>query len=231
MEEKIPPRDVVDVIFDYMNKHGLSAAELSRLAGISKSTISHWTKVKSGTRRLSQKNLEAIAKAFNVTVSELLIDSGISSRESTENSMYEKTIAIPYLQDIFVGAGMEHTNFSDYSRKSYILYPKDLIDRHNANVSHCYFINVKGDSMEPTINDGDLILVDTSAVSELLDGHVYAFCDGVFLRIKRLRKLLSGKCLIQSDNKNYPDEEVSAEEWESSFNLLGRVIERLGPVN
>lgn len=231
MEEKSPPRDVVDVIFDYMDKHGLLAADLSRLTGISKGTISHWAKGKSGTRRLSQKNLEAIAKAFDITVSELLINSGITSREPTENTMYEKTIAIPYLQDIFVGAGLAHTNFSDYSLKSYILYPKDLLDRHKVNVSHCYFINVKGDSMEPTINDGDLILVDTNAIGELMDGHVYAFCDGVFLRIKRLRRLLSGKCLIQSDNKNYPDEEITAEEWDNSFNLLGRVIERVGPVN
>lgn len=61
------------------------------------------------------------------------------------------------------------------------------------------FIHAIGDSMHPTFNDGDILLVDTGVLSATVDG-VYVLDAHDRLYIKRVRRRLDGVYEISSDN-------------------------------
>lgn len=85
---------------------------------------------------------------------------------------------------------------------------------------------VAGDSMEPYLMDGDVVLVDTGQ-ADLVDGDVYAVRIGEEVRIKRLFRRLAGSPLLKSDNPNFPEETIAPESMHQ-LQVLGRVLWRSG---
>lgn len=80
---------------------------------------------------------------------------------------------------------------------------------------------VKGDSMSPTIRDGDTVLINT-ADRGITDGKIYAMRQGDHLRIKRLsRRTLS--ILIISDNRDFDPEEIPIQRADE-LHIIGRVV-------
>lgn len=82
------------------------------------------------------------------------------------------------------------------------------------------FLTARGDSMEPTISDRGLILVDQS-INEPFDA-VFAFVLGGEARVKRLRRMTDGLMLI-SDNADYPPEQVKGGELKK-LQIIGQVL-------
>jgi phage repressor protein C with HTH and peptisase S24 domain len=67
-------------------------------------------------------------------------------------------------------------------------------------------IRVEGDSMAPTLNDGDDILVDRAGCNEALRDGIYVLRVDDSLLVKRLAMHPLGKSVtVQSDNPAYPD--------------------------
>lgn len=81
-------------------------------------------------------------------------------------------------------------------------------------------INVDGDSMEPTIGNGDLLFVDTTKAAYQGDG-VYVFSYGENLYVKRLQ-FAGDELLVISDNPLYKEWKVTAEN-EHKFQIHGKV--------
>lgn len=81
----------------------------------------------------------------------------------------------------------------------------------------------KGDSMEPTIQSGDSILIDTRR-TQIEDGSIFVLRLGDDLYAKRLQKNYDGSITIISDNKaDYQPQVVPADQL---FNLavIGKVV-------
>lgn len=82
-------------------------------------------------------------------------------------------------------------------------------------------IRVNGHSMQPTLNDGDDIMVDTGGAARLGKQGVYVLRYDGALMVKRLRPAAGGRLSIVSDNPDYaPIENVAAGE----VNIVGRVV-------
>uniref|UniRef100_UPI0028EECD85 S24 family peptidase n=1 Tax=Haemophilus parahaemolyticus TaxID=735 RepID=UPI0028EECD85 len=81
-------------------------------------------------------------------------------------------------------------------------------------------VNVKGDSMEPTLSSGDLLFVDTTRTYYQGDG-LYVFSFGDSLYVKRLQRA-GYKLLVLSDNKFYDTWDVN-ESNEDQFFIHGKV--------
>ena len=64
-------------------------------------------------------------------------------------------------------------------------------------------INARGDSMEPTFGDGDLLLVDTGAIFDR--DAIFVFTIGTEIYVKRLQRMPDGTVLAISDNSKYRD--------------------------
>ncbi|QMT48192.1 LexA family transcriptional regulator [Neisseria bacilliformis] len=89
------------------------------------------------------------------------------------------------------------------------------------NLGKLRIINAKGDSMQDTINPGDVVFADTSADRYDGDG-IYVILTPSGLRIKRLHALVSGGLNIISDNKAYPVETLEGAALEN-LRICGRV--------
>ena len=80
-------------------------------------------------------------------------------------------------------------------------------------------ITARGDSMEPAIGDGDLMLLDMREL-RTLDPSIYVVRMDQSLVAKRLQRLTDGRIRINSDNPLYGSETVRHEE----IQILGRVV-------
>lgn len=68
-----------------------------------------------------------------------------------------------------------------------------------------------GDPMEPTIRDGDLVLIDRSIIRAFDDG-IYLLALGGMVLLRRLQPRRDGSIALKSDNPVYDDELVPAAE-------------------
>jgi phage repressor protein C with HTH and peptisase S24 domain len=89
-------------------------------------------------------------------------------------------------------------------------------------------LTASGDSMDPTIRDGDLLLVDTSA-RRIEGSFIYVLAIGGGLLVKRIDLRRDGSVILKSDNPKYDAEEVPAAET-PTLEVLGQVIWQGGPV-
>ncbi|KGJ86410.1 LexA family transcriptional regulator [Colwellia psychrerythraea] len=80
----------------------------------------------------------------------------------------------------------------------------------------------KGDSMEPTINSGNTILVDLSN-KKLTEGSIYVLRLGEDLYAKRLQQRFDGSIELISDNKEYITQTVKPDELEQ-LEIIGKVV-------
>lgn len=91
-----------------------------------------------------------------------------------------------------------------------------------ANPKNLVLISAVGDSMEPTLRPGDLLLVDRSENGVKQDA-IYAIALDGELRIKRVQRLFDGRLIIRSDNPGYQPEEIGPGVTDT-VNIIGRVV-------
>ena len=83
-------------------------------------------------------------------------------------------------------------------------------------------ISVKGDSMEPTLSNGDLVLIDTST-RKIEDNAIYVINYDDALLVKRIQRKYDRSVMIMSDNKSYGDEAVQGN-LVDQLQVIGRVV-------
>lgn len=81
------------------------------------------------------------------------------------------------------------------------------------------FARGRGDSMQPTIQDGDIVLIDRSINTIREQDAIWALTIGDFAMIKRVR-VRGPMVSILSDNELVPPDEAHFEE----INVVGRVV-------
>lgn len=91
-----------------------------------------------------------------------------------------------------------------------------------ASPKNLILISAIGDSMEPSLRAGDLLLIDRSVESVRQDA-VYAIAQDGELRIKRIQRLFDGSLIIKSDNPSYQPENLTADQAER-MRIVGRVV-------
>ena len=89
-------------------------------------------------------------------------------------------------------------------------------------VSALALINVKGDSMEPTLANGDVILIDMS-INGFDDNAVYVLRLNGTLLVKRVKRNFDGSVLVSSDNTMYPPDTIKFDVIDT-LNVVGRVV-------
>jgi phage repressor protein C with HTH and peptisase S24 domain len=79
--------------------------------------------------------------------------------------------------------------------------------------------DVRGDSMLPTLAEGDVVLINLKERSPSPPG-IFVLFDGLGLVVKRLEKLDDKKIRILSDNSNYAPYNLNMDE----IHIIGRVV-------
>lgn len=105
---------------------------------------------------------------------------------------------------------------------SQIAFRRDWLRHVGLNINHLVSVSVRGDSMEPSIRDGDMLLVDTSQTDVVEDG-IYVLRIDSHLLAKRLQRLVDGRLYIKSDNPAYERQELSKQDADQ-LEVIGRVV-------
>lgn len=131
------------------------------------------------------------------------------------------------LYDIQVSAGAGAEVYGEHVIQR-IPFSKSWLYSENLHAENLACLKVAGDSMLPTLDDSDIVLVNHAKT--LGDG-VFVLRIGNMLRIKRLQWLTGGKLRISSDNPIYEAEQVNLNEFaESEFAILGFCHTKIGRV-
>lgn len=85
---------------------------------------------------------------------------------------------------------------------------------------HLFWTRGDGDSMEPTIRSGEVILVDRSQITPRMGDGIWAVALGEIGMIKRLRPMPNGTVEIHSDNPVVPPA-IAAD---GEMHVIGRVV-------
>ncbi|WP_420840849.1 S24 family peptidase [Bradyrhizobium quebecense] len=88
-----------------------------------------------------------------------------------------------------------------------VAFRSDWLRKLGINPRYARAMFARGDGMWPTINDGDLLLVDESITSVVDDG-IYIIVSHGAVRVKRLQMRRDGSLLLKSDNTAYEAEVV-----------------------
>ncbi|MGL4754285.1 MAG: LexA family transcriptional regulator [Aeromonadaceae bacterium] len=172
-----------------------------------------------------------LARAGGVTFEWLVFgigDAGSSARTNLSTSpasdlkgfhVTDEFTTIPaYHVEASAGHGSQIT---DEPLAEPMAFRTDWLRREGFDPAKMAVIRAKGDSMEPTINDGDVILVRLKNGEAPRDGlYVLRLDGGLF--VKRLQFDLGGVRII-SDNPLYKSRDLSKAEL-AELDLVGRVV-------
>lgn len=188
-------------------------AGLSRMLGRNAAYIQQFIK-RGVPRRLSEEDRAKLARYFDVEESLL----GGPARQPDSST---DLVAIPRF-DVRASAG--HGTFTEGETPSAHLGfdPHFLKQLSGARPSDLSIIRVRGDSMFPTLADGDDIMVDRSAAGSVLRDGIYVLRRDDTLTVKRIAVHPGSKRLtISSDNASYPT-------WPdcdpNEVDVIGRVV-------
>ena len=127
---------IADTIKDIRKRNFLNQTQFANRIGVTQGSVSQW---ENGLTRPNSEQLKAISLAFNISTDELL-EKEITAIPLRRNSL-------PILGSIACGQRIT----PDTTPEGYA----DIPDGIHAD----FALRCKGDSMEPTLRDGDLVLI------------------------------------------------------------------------
>ncbi|MBT2131195.1 S24 family peptidase [Aliiroseovarius lamellibrachiae] len=142
----------------------------------------------------------------------------------TEASIDDKVFAMIERLEGHVAAGDGCINM-DGDPIDHLAFTQEWLRRSGITAGSCFLISVKGDSMEPRISDGDLVMIDKRKRA-IRNGKVYAFNDGDFgTRIKRLEVVPETVISLISDNPTYAKEHRTGDDMTTlADGVIGEVV-------
>ena len=189
---------------------GEDYSAISRLLGRNPAYIQQF--IKRGTpRRLAEDDRRKLAAYFRVP----------EQRLGAAGNAVAPIMAMVRVPRIEIGASAGPGGIADIEEQGAPIgfddaLLRDLGVKRTASLS---IIRVAGDSMEPTLRDGDDILVDRGA-STIKTGAIHVLRYDDVLLVKRLVRM-GGDIVIKSDNDAYDDIRVDDP---ASLHLIGRVL-------
>jgi SOS-response transcriptional repressor LexA len=183
-------------------ERGENYADLSRLIGRNPAYIQQF--IKRGTpRKLDEDDRRVLARYFGVP-EELL---GGGTPAPVVSARVRGTPAVVSVPRLSLGASAGGGTLDEDERAAGVMAFDARWLRHlGVRPQRVSIIRVDGESMAPTLSDGDDIMVDHDDDAERLRDGVYVLrLDGV-LMVKRIALgPLRGRFSVLSDNAHYPD--------------------------
>jgi len=217
---------------------GLSQAGLAYKVGVSQPTVAAWEKV--GAHKVNRSNLLRLASVLNVDPQWISFGTGRGIEEPLEDARPDGganprggSADIPEV-DAHTGAGLAadaptvDVPAGAYSQSGHETVgiwsmPLDYL-RHELRVPKLAvrLVEVIGDSMHPTLQPGDRIMVNTGDRKPSPPG-IFALWDGLGVVVKRVEHIPNTDPLVYrigSDNPHH----ATYERTEDEVHIIGRVV-------
>lgn len=217
-----------------MHDAGYTQAALAEKAGMTQAGIQ---KLTSGKAKSSTKLVD-IARALNVDPEWLANGGGTlrmlpAKRDSLPDerdwgraAQWDRTtpldddeVEVPLLNDIELACGTGSYNEEDFNGFK-LRFSKSTLRKVGATGETVICFPVRGNSMEPAIQDGSTVAINISD-KKIVDGKVYAINQDGWKRLKVLYRAGANRLSIRSFNKaEFPDEEADMD----SVEIIGRMF-------
>lgn len=195
--------ELLKIISEKTGKY-INQSHLAEGLGITRQTVSNRIKNES---QVTVSELKRIENFFGVTL----------FNEAKDNE--SDIIYIDYYSDVFASCGNGTILFSDEKRK----IPLSIILINGFSKQKEYsIINASGNSMTPTIDDGDRLIVEHWTGEQIQDNCIYVFCFNQEFFIKRLSKNLD-EIIIKSDNPDYRTRTINGSTM-NELTLVGKIV-------
>ena len=145
-----------------------------------------------------------------------------SQMESILSQDFSKDFTADYYYDVFGSCGNGYFVLSE--NKEVISIPKKIVPTYSSYRDYSV-INAIGDSMYPSINDKDKLIVEHFENGDMIkDNRVYVFCYENQIYVKRLIKNID-QLIIKSDNPDpiYSPRIIQGEEI-NNIDIIGRIV-------
>jgi phage repressor protein C with HTH and peptisase S24 domain len=200
-----------DALERLIRERGEDYASLSRLIGRNPAYIQQFIK-RGSPRRLDEKDRRLLARYFGV---------GEEMLGGPPSAGRDPLVKVPRL-DVGASAGFGADAGAEARVGQIAFDPQWLRQLCPAGPDRLSFIRVRGDSMLPTLADGDEILVCHPAGGERLRDGIHVLRQDEAVMVKRLAiNPATGRVTISSDNPAYPS-------WPdcelASLDVIGRVV-------
>lgn len=191
---------------------GISQAEFAQKSGISVGGI---CEIEKGIRGLTNTTIMRICKTFNINPTWLLTGEENPTIIRSPTSKYDmgKLISLPILGHVPAGYPMTAIEEID----GYFPLPIRLIDDPKA-----FILKIQGDSMEPDIYDGDLVVISPAQKTEIKGNgeRVIVRCNTDEVAVKLIHKEKRG-IILSSRNPKYPPQLITDDQ---TLEIIGKIV-------
>lgn len=190
-----------------MYSNNISQAELARKLNVSSAAVNTWCR---GLKVPRMDKVDAMCKIFHCNRSDLIED-----KSADPAPPHRRAVTIKVLGSVASGIPIEAV--------------EDIIDTEEiteelAATGEFFGLQIRGNSMEPRICEGDVVIVRQQDVAESGD-LVIAMVNGSDATCKRLQKYSEGIALIPNNPMYEPMRFTNQEILELPVRILGKVVE------
>ncbi len=185
---------------------------------------------KAKTEGWKKRKAEGIkGRAYEYHIDSLPKDTqlALTSDKTSLESLQEPMTAIPYY-DVYASAGHGAISIEgEYSPYSIDIHPQLLLDQ-GVSTQNLFIMPVKGDSMEPTLFDGEIIVVKREPESPRILEGVYVIRIDNQIFIKRIQyNKFDARLRVDSDNEFYDSYTIRNDDL-NAVEILGEAVLTLG---
>ena len=199
---------------------GMNAREVAEQARVNRSFV--YDIMRGRSEHPNLEKLDKLAAVIKVDRSWLLHGRGeIEGEEPVVEGEEDAFVAIPSVEVTASMGGGRITADEVENGEPYHFKSSWLTHRLRADPANLRIMHVEGDSMMPTLHDGDVVLVDLARALPTPPG-IFVLFDGIGLVAKRLEHIPNSdppRVRVISDNTFYTPYERTADE----IKIIGRV--------
>lgn len=195
-----------------------TASALAKKAGISQGGLSRYLNGGEPSRRV----LVALARATEVELHWLATGEGPMAKGAGAAPADDPSTLrlLPYYSRRAASSGDEVATRpqSEFTSQAFCYR---WLNARGLDCQHLAVMQVKGNSMAPTLNSGDMTLIDVSAL-QVEDDRIYLIENAGNLLLRRLQIEIGGRLRVMADNPQHHEFTVSPDE----IAVRGRVVWR-----
>ena len=213
MNKNLSAKALLKIIDQALNKQGISARQASILAtggpelirGIRRGSIPSVERIRAlcevlklefyiGPARSESSSLidspeknETIYSMFREIMSRLPPGSSYRKIAEPEASYVSEADIIHYIPVLEMEAASKRTEDKDHQKPCYVAFHSDWFAKHKLDFEHCAIVRVQDKSMEPTVAEHSIVLIDRLRCRRRI-GSIYAIRINDGIAVRRLDK-------------------------------------------
>ncbi len=182
-----------------------------------------------GRQRVDHPTIEALSRGMGIDANWLLLGGDYPhalssvSKNTVSDTNTDAPDFIPIQRFSVEASAGEGALVDEENQTGSYAFNRHWLARRQLDPASLAVIAVRGDSMEPKLSDGDLILVDR-AQRQIADSIAYVLRIDTDLLVKYVQRISPTKVSLLSANTFYPPREIDAAGLDGEVKIIGRVV-------